>query len=91
MTAKTMDEILSIIEYHSKMNFSYSMAKYRWGNLKLFIDDFCNFIISKSWLENSIINISAEGKLFQSFVDECEDELYGRVSLRPKERNNSQY
>jgi len=84
VTAKTMDEILSIIEYHSQMDFSNNIAKYRWGNLKLFIDDFCNFIISKSWLENSIINISAEGKVFQSFVDECEDELYGRASLRPK-------
>ena len=85
ITAKTMDEILSVIEYHSRMDFSNQMAKYRWGNLKLLIDDFCNFIISKSWLENSIINISAEGKIFQSFIDDCEEELYNRVRLRPKE------
>jgi len=84
ITAKTMDEINSIIEYHSHMDFSNNMANYRWGNLRQMIDDFCNFIISKSYLENSIINISAEGKLFQAFIDECEDELYGRARLRPK-------
>jgi len=84
ITAKTMDEIQSIIEYHSEMDFSNNIANYRWGNLRQLIDDFCNFIISKSYLENSIINISAEGKLFQAFIDECEDELYGRARLRPK-------
>ena len=84
VTAKTMDEINSIIEYHSHMDFSNNMANYRWGNLRQLIDDFCNFIIAKSYLENSIINISAEGKLFQAFIDECEDELYGRARLRAR-------
>jgi len=87
ITAKSMDEILSIIEYHKKMNFSNNMANYRWGNLKQFIDDFCNFINSKNWLDSGIINISAEGKIFQAFVDDCEDELYNRTKLRPSKTN----